>query len=451
MKKKYDLMVIGGGTAGLRAALRAVSHGHKTILIEPYELGGTCLNKGCIPTKAMLYASELYKKTLNLKKYGIETSNVKINFPKLMDRVCSIIDEGQVHIKKSVKNCELEIVKEKAVFVNKDTVKAGKREISARKIIICTGAKTFVPPIKGIDKVEYMISDDAVKLRKLPKSIVIIGGGYISMEFARFFNQLGSKVTILERESRILGILDDDIAEALHEFYSEEKVNIVTNANILEVRKGQVIINDVRYPKSKKKTIIYDKILVAAGRMPNSKELNLEAAGIKTGKRGDILINDYLQTTNSKVYAIGDVNGKAMFAHAAKRETKIAIENALHYKKEKMGFDLMPWAMFSDPPISGIGLNEAQAKEKGFRTGILKADFSRAGRATVNGDTRGFVKVIYNKFNKKILGCFIIGPNADDLIHEFVAVMNSKSPTIDVIRKTIHVHPTLSEVMESLC
>lgn len=453
-KKHFELMVVGGGTAGLRTAIYASNHGHKTVMIEPGMLGGTCLNKGCIPTKAMLHASHLYETVQNVKKFGIEIPIVKLNFGQLMKRVHSIINDGQSHIKQSLKTSDLTIIRKNAHFINENTVKAGQDEISADKIIICTGANTFIPPIKGLDKVKFLISDDVVNLKKLPKSITIIGGGYISMEFATFFIDLGCEVTILERSDRLLQVLDTDIAEVLIDIYKKKGIKIITHTNIIEVKQDKgvkkVVINDLKNPKSKKRIISSEALLLATGRVPNTRELNLESAGVKTDKRGSILVNEELRSSNKIIYAIGDCNGRAMFAHAAKRESHTALENALDGKKSKMNFKIMPWAMFSDPPISGVGLSEKQATDKKLKFGMLKANFSRAGRATVMGDTRGFVKVLYDKKSRKILGCVIIGPRADDLIHEFVAVMNSSSPTIDTIRKTIHVHPTLSEVMEAL-
>lgn len=454
MKKRFEVMVVGGGTAGLRTAVYASNHGHKTVMIEPSVIGGTCLNKGCIPTKAMLHASHLFESTHGLDKYGINVSGVKLDFPKLMKRVHSIINSGQSHISQSLKKSDLTVIRKKAVFVDKKSVRAGKDTISADKIIICTGAKTFIPPIKGLDKVKYWISDDVINIKKLPKSIIIIGGGYISTEFATFFSELGSKVTILERSDRILQLLDEDVASYLTDLYRKKGIEIIPHCNIFEVSEErgvlEVFINDLHHPRSRKRIISAEALLLATGRVPNTKDLGLGSAGIKVSKRGSIIVNDNLRTSNPHVYAIGDCNGRAMFAHAAKRESHVALENALDGKKSKINFKLMPWAMFSNPPIAGIGLSEAQALEKGHKIKILKAGFVRAGRATVMGDTRGFVKVLVEKKSKKVLGCVIIGPRADDLIHEFVAIMNSRSPKLDTVRKAIHIHPTLSEVMEAL-
>ncbi len=454
MQEHYNLMVIGGGTAGLRTALKAASQGTNTVLIEPGVLGGTCLNTGCIPTKAMLHASHLFSRAKNLKEYGVEVTKVHINLPKMMQRVHSFIEDGHVHIKKSLKkNTNLTLVKEKASFINENTVVAGKKEISADKIIICTGAKNVILPIKGLDTVTYLDNVSVVNLKKLPKSIIMIGGGYISMEFATFFAEMGCKVTILERLPRVLAMLDEDVTSLLEETYSGKGVSIKTNTNIIEIKKEKkgvsILYNDVRNPKSKKITIKAEKILLAVGRAPNTDGLSLDKANIKLGERKNIEVNEFLQTSNPNVYAIGDVNGKAMFAHTAKRESRIAIENSIGNKNSTMNFDLVPWAVFTTPAVGGVGITEKTATDKKLNFGVMKADFSDTGRAAIMGETDGFVKVIYDKGTRQILGCTIIGPDADDLIHEFVAVMNAKA-TIDTIKETIHIHPTLAEVMEEL-
>ena len=299
-----------------------------------------------------------------------------------------------------------------------------------------------------------MTSDDVLKLEKLPKSLIIIGGGYISMELATFFIGLGCKVTILERLPRCLAVLDQDITDYLTQGYIEEGVEIHTNVNIMQIKKqkGKIVVeaNDVRDPNSKKVIYKAEKLLLSVGRSPNIEGLNLETAGVKLDARKAIDVNQFMQTSNPNIYAIGDVNGKGPFAHGAKRESKVCLEHSFGGTSMSINYDLMPYAVFTDPPIAGIGLGEQQAKDKGYDTGILKAEFKRAGRATIIGDIRGFVKVVYDKKTDKIVGAFIIGPNADDIIHEFVALMNSASPTTDVLREMIHIHPTLSEVMEAL-
>ena len=431
------LIVIGGGTAGLRTALAAAARGAQTKIIEPGILGGTCLNTGCIPTKALLHASHLYKKSQNLEQFGIQTT-VKLDFKKLMSYVNWFPETGQAHINKSIKKYKnLEVLKNKAKFIDSKTVQVGNKKVTGDKIIIATGSKNFIPPINGLTN--YLDNISMLKLKKLPKSVVLIGGGYISMEYATFFNDLGCKVTVLELLPNIMNALDQDVIDLVGEIYEQKGVTIITGAKITEVN------DKVYYEKEGKiSSIKAEKIFVATGRLPNTRDLNLDAAGIKTGRRGEIITNDYMETSVKDVYAIGDVTGKAMFAHTCKRESKLLIRNLFDNERNKMPYSLIPWAAYTDPPIAGVGKGEKDVRN----AKLIYAYFSRAGRASVIKDTRGFVKIIHKK--GRILGSQIIGPNADDIIHEIIAVMNSKSPTIDTIRRTIHVHPTLSEVLEEL-
>ena len=450
----FDFMVIGGGTGGLRTALYAASHGKKTVMIEPGAIGGTCLNYGCIPTKALLHSVHVYHLAKNAKEFGVKTSKVSYSFKGIMNRMREIVKDGQDHIKGSIKAPNLTVVRKPAKFVSPNSIQAGNETYQADKVVIATGSKTTVFPIPGLKETGFMTSDDVLKLEKLPKSLIIIGGGYISMELATFFIGLGCKVTILERLPRCLAVLDQDITDYLTQGYIEEGVEIHTNVNIMQIKKqkGKIVVeaNDVRDPNSKKVIYKAEKLLLSVGRSPNTEGLNLEAAGVKLDARKAIDVNQYMQTSNPNIYAIGDVNGKGPFAHGAKRESKVCLEHSFGGTSMAINYDLMPYAVFTDPPIAGIGLGEQAAKDKGYDVGILKAEFKRAGRATIIGDTRGFVKVIYDKKTDKIVGAFIIGPNADDIIHEFVALMNSASPTVDVLRDMIHIHPTLSEVMEAL-
>ncbi len=447
---KYDLIVIGGGTAGLRASLYSASQFYKTALIDPGILGGTCLNTGCIPTKAMLHSANLFKQSNNLKKFGIIAPKTEFNFEEIMNHVKKIIDNGQEHISKSIQNKNLEIISERAVFISRDEIKAGKQKLIGEKFIICTGAKPRIPALKGIENVDYFLSDDIINLKKLPSSIIITGGGYIALEFATFFNSLGAKVSIIERNERLLKDIDAEVSEYLKNHYRSIGIIIKTNAEVLELR--QDVIKKVIFTSLDEGTtqsISADEILIATGRSPNTFGLDLESAGVRQGEKGNILINNNLQTSNKKIYAVGDVTGRTPFAHAAKRESHIALVNALEGKKEKMNFELVPWAIFTNPPIGGVGISEEQAIEKKIKYGILKALFARAGRATIIDETSGFVKIIYDKKTKKILGGIIIGPRADDIIHEIVALMNVNGTIID-LRNTIHIHPTLSEVFEAL-
>jgi dihydrolipoamide dehydrogenase len=449
----FDLVVIGGGTGGLRLALRAANAGLKTAIVDSNnKLGGTCLNTGCIPTKALLHAAELYRDFSEAGKFGIEVSGVRANFKKIMGRMRAIVLEGQVHINKSIKTRGLTLVHERAAFVNAKTLQAGKRLLRAKKFVIATGAHPVVPNITGLNSLsagQAMVSDDILTLNSLPSSLAIIGGGYIALEFATFFAALGTKVTILEHGPRILKELDSDFTALIETRYKKQGICFLTNCSILEVTETNKNVSVICAQKGKSHVVNASHLLVATGRAPNTSGLCLEKAGVKINEHGGIIVNDMLETTTQDIYAFGDVIGRAPFAHAAKRESYIVVENILHETGMRMPFDTVPWAVFTNPVIAGIGMSEEKAQVAGVSYNVQKAAFRRAGRATIIGQTEGFVKLVYERKSRKLLGACCVGPRADDIIHEFVAFL-SMHATIDDVHAAIHIHPTLSEVVEAL-
>ncbi|MBS3093590.1 dihydrolipoyl dehydrogenase [Candidatus Pacearchaeota archaeon] len=448
-KEEYDLIILGAGTGGVTIALYAASHNIKTALVDPGDLGGICLNRGCIPTKAMLHASHLHKLTGEMKQFGIEISKIEMNFQKIMKRVNEIVLQGRNSLTFNLKNKNITIIKNKGSFISQNEIKAGDKILKGKKIIICTGAKPKVPSIKGLEKVDYLLSDDILKINSLPKSLIIVGGGYISLEFATFFNDLGTKVYILEALDRLIGSADFEISKELEKYYVEDGVDIKTSVTISEITKQKKGVKVLYTANGKNLFQEAEEILIATGRAANTFSLNLEIAGIEKEKNGYIKVNEFLETTDKNVYAIGDVNGKSLLAHAAKREAMIVIKNALENKKETMNFDLVPWAVFTSPPIAGIGITDVEAKKRNIEAGIMKAEFKRVGKSIIIGETRGLIKIIYNKKNNKLLGCFIIGDKSDELIHEFSALLTAEA-TIDTMKKIIHIHPTLAEIVELL-
>lgn len=455
LTKIYDFIVLGGGTGGLNLALAAARHGKHTLLIESSKkLGGTCLNNGCIPTKAMLEAAHRYDSIKELKEFGMSLKQPKINIVKILKRVNGIVQEGQDHIRKGLVHSELDVVYGHGFFVDKKTIKVGEETYSAKKIVIATGAKNRVPFVKGLSKIIPLTNENILLLKSLPKSIVMIGAGYISMEFATFFNLLGVKVIMLEYSNNILAMIDHEVVESLEKHYLEEGVIIKKGVEVLEIIKKknsyEVHYGDASHKSRKPKTIITDQLFVAIGRIPNTVGIGLENTKIKIGKRGEIITNDYLETNQKGVYAMGDVLGRAMFAHAVKEEVGIILHNILHNHKEKMNFSLIPWAVFTSPTVAGIGMSETQAIELNLHYDILFARFNRVGRAKIINDSKGFIKIVYEKKSRKLLGACIVGPQADNLIHEIVVLMNSKDSTITPILDSIHIHPTLSEIMSVL-
>ncbi|MBI2138303.1 NAD(P)/FAD-dependent oxidoreductase [Candidatus Woesearchaeota archaeon] len=454
LAKVFDLIVIGGGTAGLKASLECAKRKLHTAIVDPQVLGGTCLNTGCIPSKAMLHASHLFKQLHHLEVFGISVSSPKVDFRKLMQRAQHIVDEGQSAISLSTKNSYITIFREKAAFISKNSIRAGNQVLQGKQFLISTGSRNFIPTIKGIEESGYHTNETILSLDAVPKSVVLIGGGYISFEYATFFSELGSKVAILERLPKVLTMLDNDISEMLVKLYTERGISITTSTDILEItgkgRKKTIHYRSINNPLEKPKEIQAEVIIAAAGRKPNTEGLNLEAVGIKLKPNGGIAVNEHFQTSIPNTYAVGDVIGEMMFAHSASREALLAVENMLGGKKRTRELHLIPWTVFTDPPISGVGFSTIEAEKKKIDCGILKANFARSAKTRIMDESAGAAKVLYDKKNNHIVGAVLFGAHADDLIHEITALMNSSSPTIDVLRNTIHVHPTISEVFDAL-
>jgi dihydrolipoamide dehydrogenase len=446
----FDLIVIGGGTGGLRAAYKSALAGYKTALIDPGVLGGTCLNTGCVPTKAMLYASGLFDNSKRLRGLGINVGKPKVNFKGLMKRVLGIVGSGQRHVEESVKTKNLEVVREKASFVGPQTIKAGKIEFFGKKIIIATGSRYRRLKVNGSEEVFCMDVAEVLKLKKLPKSIAIIGAGYIAMEFATFFNQLGVDVTVIESENRILPFVDSEVSGEVFEEYEKKGVKFRLRSEVVELgNRGRLKGLVIKDSSGKKFKIFVDEILIAIGRISSTEDLDLKKSGVEVDSAGAIKVNDFLRTTNKNIYAIGDVIGKAPFAHAARTEALIALENSMMNGKKKMDFSKVGWSVFTSPPISGVGMSETELKKNKIKYGVLRSKFSETGRAVVMGKTTGLLKVFYEKKTDKILGAVIFGVRADDLIHEFVTLLHFRG-TVKKMREIVHVHPTVSEVIGAL-
>jgi len=455
--KKFDLIVVGGGTAGTQIAFDATKANVKTALVEPNFLGGVCLNTGCIPTKTLLRSGELYSEIQNSSEFGVNVplDSVSVDFAKVMQRAKGIVESSRKSVELGLNNKNLTLFKDHASFVGKKKIKVGAEVIEGGKIILATGSKPHVPPIPGLNKVDYFVSgtqnnspEDILNIQTLPQTIVIIGGGYIGFEFATFFYELGSKVIILEGTDSVLRMLDKDVLEILLKRYDPARFSVLTSVKISKVSSDnqgkKVVFTD---SEGKQSSVSGDALLVATGRVPSSFELHSDETGIKIGKRSEIIVDDFLETSCKGIYAVGDVTGKVMFAHTAKREGEIAMLNALGNSKTRKKFNTnaVPWAVFVNPPIAGVGQTGLNVKG----AGVLKSYFSRAARSGIIGDPKGILKVWFDKKSRKILGAEMIGLNSDDLISEFSALINCGG-TVEQLREIIHIHPTLSEVVDSL-
>ena len=425
------LLIIGGGPGGYETAVEAAKRGLEVTLISEGPLGGTCLNEGCIPTKTFCHYAELIEQNL---KAGLDC---KPSFAAAAERKQAVVEQLRSGIDMLLKN--VQVVQGRAEFKDSRTVLCNGQEYTADKIIIATGSVSASLPIPGAES--CLTSKEILDLKEAPESLCVIGGGVIGLEFASIFRSFGTEVTVLEFCPNILPRFDVDLAKRLKQSLSKRGINIEVQAQVTRIDG-----NTVTYIKKDKEfTVLADKVLMAVGRRPNVDGLNLEAAGVDYTRKG-ITVNDRFETSVPGVYAIGDVTGGIMLAHAATYQGLHAL-NSICGQQDSIRFDLIPAAVFTMPQVATVGLTEEQCKEQNLEVRCLKSFYRANGKAVSMDEPDGYCKVIVDN-DGKVLGAHIMGAHSSDLIHEIATAMNMGA-TLDKLQSVIHAHPTLSEVIQS--
>jgi mycothione reductase len=444
--KKYDVVVLGSGV-GMNIVFNALSEGMKVALVAMGNVGGTCLNVGCVPSKMLVYPADRIVGIEEMKRLGVHTKIKEIDFPFIMGRMKVPILQGRKFLKREIRNSKnLDFYNKEAHFIDEYTLKSGNEIIKGKKIFIVSGSRVVVPPVRGIDKTEYLTNESVLELKKRPGSLLIIGGGYIAAEYAHFFAAMGTRVMIIEMGDRLLRSEEPEVSELLKKALSR-RMKIRTNTEVLDVREVQsgcvATIRDKSSGKAEK--IAAERIMVAAGRKSNADLLRVENTGIETDASHYIAVDKYLRTNKKNIWALGDAIGKQMFTHAGDKEAEIAWHNATAANKIGMDFDAVPHAVFTSPQIASIGMTEKAAR-KNHEILVGKAHYSD----TVAGDTmaekEGFAKAIVDKKTRRILGFHIIGPHAPLLLQEVVNAVVNKSD-IKYITGSMHIFPALSELI----
>jgi len=446
--KTYDVIVIGSGSGG-EIVDAAVSHGMKVAWVDKGPLGGTCLNVGCIPSKILIHPADRIMEIQEAKKLGITAEIKDIDFHAIMERVRQPIWESHEGMEKGIQHAEnLDYYKGEGHFIKDYTLEILGKEIQGEKIFLGSGARPLIPPIKGLDSVPYLTNENVFDLKEKPDSMVIIGGGYIAVEFAHFFSAVGTTVTIFQRGNRLIPNTEPEISELLKK-QIEKRMRIYLNTEVLEVKKqgNEIIAIGKNSLTGKEVTVTAEKILVAAGRKSNADLLKVENIGVKTDTRGYILVNEYLETSKKNIWAFGDAIGKAMFKHVANEEATIAWRNAVHDHKTKMDYHTIPYAVFTYPEIAAVGMTEEEAK-KNNKILVGSARYSDVAKGGAMMEYDGFTKAIVDKQTGKILGFHIIGPYAPMLIQEVINAM-ALGGDISLIAHGMHIHPALPELILS--
>ena len=441
----YDVMILGAGPGGYVAAIKAAQMGGRVALIEKEDIGGVCLNWGCIPTKALLKSARLYEEVKKSDFFGIdgiEKDKIHVNWEQMNIRKDGVVKQLVKGVTNLLKRNGVEVFQGVGKIQDKNTVIVGGQILKGKNLIIATGSRAIMPAIDGMEQAVKagiaITSKETLALKTLPPKIIILGGGVIAVEFATLFNALGSKVVLVQRSSRILTNTDEELAEGLQRHLMDKGIDIVTDSQIKRIQ-GKSVVLEVA---GKEKIYYGDKILVSLGRKPNTE--GLEVLGLKMDKNG-ISINEKLETSVPGVYAIGDVNGKYQLAHLASAEGITAAEN-IFGQESKINYDIVPSCIYSFPEIAAVGLTEKVAREQGYDVTVSKFPLSANGKALAEGESIGFVKIVAEKKYGVILGVHIMAVHATDMISEAIVSMQMEGTVYDVAQ-AIHPHPTLSEVM----
>lgn len=449
---RYNLVVIGAGTAGLVTAAGAAGLGAKVALIERHLMGGDCLNVGCVPSKGVISAARVAETVANADEFGVEVEGHHVDFSKVMERMRKL-RAGIAHVDSAARFRDLgvDVYLGDAKFTSETTIEVAGQRLTYSKAVIATGAKAFVPPIPGLKEAGYLTNENVFELTELPSRLVIVGGGPIGSELAQTFARFGTDVIQVEKSGHVLANDDAEAAAVVQAAMQRSGVTQLLNSEIerVETAGGQKIVY-IKTPEGIREEAV-DHVLIGAGRVPNV-GLNLEAAGVKYTERHGVEVDDYLRTSNPKIYAAGDVASRFKFTHAADFLARAVIQNALVASVIKVGgwkkaSDLViPWATYTTPELAHVGKTQDQASKEGIETDVYKVEFEHLDRAILDGDTEGFVKIVTKKGTDEIIGGTIVAERAGDMIGEITLAIQKKVG-LGTIASVIHPYPTVGEAI----
>jgi mycothione reductase len=435
--KEYDVVVVGSG-AGALVVQDALAHNFSVALVDKGPLGGTCLNLGCIPSKMLIYPADRIVEIGEAERLGITAEIRAIDFRAIMERMRATVTRGKGHMREGIRYSEgLDFYEGEAHFVKDYTLEVRGDRIRGKRIFIASGARPSIPAVRGLDSVEFLTNESALRIEEKPESILIVGGGYIAAEYAHFFSAMGVKVTLLQRNERLVPEEEPEISELLKKVMSR-RMAVHTHMEATEVKKqGRLIaVTGRENTTGKESEFSAEQIMVAAGRKSNADLLKVENTGIETDERNYIRVNEYFETSRKNIWAFGDAIGRKMFRHVANREASVAWNNAAHKRREKVDYLAAPHAVFARPEIASVGLTEAEARKRYRDRDLLigRAEYSEVARGEAMLEKDGFAKAIVRKESEKVLGFHIIGPHASILnIWQLAAGM--------------HIHPALPEIV----
>ena len=452
MHRDFDAIIIGAGQAGPSLAARLTGAGMTVGLVERHLVGGTCVNTGCTPTKAMVASAKIAHTVARAAEHGVHVSSApRIDFLAILERAMGISAKSRTGLESWLGGMEgLSLLRGHARFESANRIRVGDETLRAPKIFLNVGARANIPQMPGIDQVEVLTSSDMFGLGELPKHLVIVGGSYIGLEFAQMFRRFGSRVTVLEKSAHLAGREDNDVSEAIRDILEAEGIEVRTNAECIHFSRsgdGRPLVG-VSCEEGDPE-IIGSHVLLAVGRRPNTDDLGLEQAGVERDAGGYVTVNDRLESNVPGIWAVGDCNGRGAFTHTSYNDYEIVAANLLDGADRKVTDRVATYALFIDPPLGRAGLSKAEAIAKGHKVLVGKRPMTRVSRAVEKGETQGLMKIVVDAESRSILGGAILGPGGDEAIHSIVDMMDLGA-TADRLGRVMHIHPTVTELIPTI-
>ena len=451
MAKRFDAIVVGAGQAGPALAARLSAAGRKVAMIERDKFGGTCVNDGCTPTKTLVASAYAARLAARAAEYGVKLSGKpRVDMKRVKARKDAVVRTASANVEKWMRGLAgVAVFHGHARFTGSREIRVGSETLTAENIFLDVGGRPLIPKMPGLDKVRYLTNQSIMALDYVPKHLLIVGGSYIGLEFAQMYRRFGARVTVIEMAPRLVAREDEDVSQALQEILEAESIAVRVKAECLSVKKtAQGVSVGLGCEKGAPRAS-GSHLLLAVGRVPNTDDLGLEAAGIATDKRGYIEVDEALRTTNPNVWALGDCNGKGAFTHTAYNDYEIVADNLLANAGRKWTDRLPVYALYTDPPLGRVGLSEKEIKDKGIKALVGKRPMSRVSRAIEKGETQGFLKIHVEESSKRILGAALLGTSGDEAVHSLIDAVYSKLPYPDFQRR-VRIHPNVSELLPTV-
>ncbi len=451
MATKYDAIVIGTGQSGPKLANRFANEGLKTAVIERKLFGGTCVNVGCIPTKALVASARAAYMAHRGSDFGVVIDgSIAVDMMAVKARKDEIVRASNEGLEKRLKNTKnLTVYEGHGRFEGPHSVRINGEVIEGEKIVVNVGGRAFVPDMPGLTDIDYLTNSGIMEVDFLPEHLIVIGGSYIGLEFAQMYRRFGSQVTVIERQDRLIGREDDDVSEAIKAIVENEGVNVRLNAECINVeQRGSQIAVGLECDDDPSE-IVGSHLLLAVGRKPNTDDLGLDEAGVEIDERGLIKVDDQLRTNVPHIWATGDVNGRGAFTHTSYNDYEVLIANLFDNDPRRVSDRITAYALFIDPPLGRAGMTEREVRASGRKALIGKRAMTQVGRAKERSETQGFMKVLVDAETKRILGATILGIGGDEIVHSILDIMYADAP-YTVIQRAMHVHPTVTELIPTM-